>query len=137
MKETVSAGGIVLNPSGKILMVQQRGRAWSFPKGHVESGESLLETARREIFEETGASELDLVRELGRYKRPKIGLNCENDTTEMKTLVFFLFRTSEAAAGGADADITEVRWATPEEAASLLTHRLDRDFFLSIKDTLS
>ena len=32
----------------------RRSGKWSFPKGHLESGESSLECARRELYEETG-----------------------------------------------------------------------------------
>lgn len=34
---------------------------WGFPKGHIEERENELETARREIFEETGISELEFI----------------------------------------------------------------------------
>ena len=37
-----------------VLMVQQYGETWSFPKGHVEDGESLCACAGRELKEETG-----------------------------------------------------------------------------------
>lgn len=38
----------------RYLLVQERDGFWSFPKGHMEAGESEEETARREIMEETG-----------------------------------------------------------------------------------
>ena len=47
-----SAGAVVLD-GGRCLVIR-RGREWIFPKGHVESGESPEEAARREVFEETG-----------------------------------------------------------------------------------
>jgi bis(5'-nucleosidyl)-tetraphosphatase len=37
---------------------------WQFPKGHVEEGESLIQTAIREAKEETGL-EVELIKELG------------------------------------------------------------------------
>lgn len=36
-----------------LLESQNKGHFWGFPKGHVEGNESLLETAQREIKEET------------------------------------------------------------------------------------
>lgn len=36
------------------VLVQEQGGAYSFPKGHMEGSETEIETARREIFEETG-----------------------------------------------------------------------------------
>ena len=38
----------------RYLLVQEKEGFWSFPKGHVEAGETEEETARREILEETG-----------------------------------------------------------------------------------
>ena len=48
--------------SGQVLVVNQRGRSWSLPKGHIEKGESILEAARREIYEESGVKKLKFVR---------------------------------------------------------------------------
>lgn len=38
------------------LMVRNRERAWEFPGGHREPGEDLWATARREAWEEAGAT---------------------------------------------------------------------------------
>lgn len=53
-RETRSAGGVVLNRQGLVLVVNQDGRTWSLPKGHVDAGEEPLEAARREAYEESG-----------------------------------------------------------------------------------
>ena len=37
---------------------------WDFPKGNIEAGEDELETARREIFEETGIQDVEFSRRL-------------------------------------------------------------------------
>ncbi len=53
----ISAGGIVFRKNGKswqVLMVKNRRGSWTFPKGRVENGETLEETAVREVEEETG-----------------------------------------------------------------------------------
>ena len=34
---------------------------WGFPKGHIEKGETIEDTARREIEEETGISDIDFI----------------------------------------------------------------------------
>ena len=52
-----SCGAIVYTrQEEKILfvLVQEKSGSYSFPKGHMEDNETELETARREIFEETG-----------------------------------------------------------------------------------
>ena len=57
MNREYSCGAVVFTRrAGQILyvIVQEQGGAYSFPKGHMEVGETETETARREIFEETG-----------------------------------------------------------------------------------
>ena len=52
-----SCGAIVYTKqAGEYLfvIVQEQSGAYSFPKGHMEGCETELETARREIYEETG-----------------------------------------------------------------------------------
>lgn len=46
------AGGILIYDN-KILLVQSRGNLWGFPKGGIEPGELPIESAIREVMEET------------------------------------------------------------------------------------
>jgi 8-oxo-dGTP diphosphatase len=49
------AGAWVTDDDGRVLLVRETaGGAWSEPSGKQEPGESLAETARREVREETG-----------------------------------------------------------------------------------
>lgn len=57
MEKRVVAGGIV-KKDNKYLLVQEtkeicKGK-WNIPAGRVEDGESVIEAAKREVFEETG-----------------------------------------------------------------------------------
>jgi len=54
------AGGIILNNKKQILIVKNFIGNWVLPKGTVEKGESLLQTAKREITEETGLVDFKL-----------------------------------------------------------------------------
>ena len=52
-----SCGAVVYTTRNGIplyVVVQEKAGQYSFPKGHIEDGETEIETARREIFEETG-----------------------------------------------------------------------------------
>lgn len=42
-----SAGGIVLNAQNEIVLVNNKGKSWKYPKGHIESGENTLKAAKR------------------------------------------------------------------------------------------
>ena len=50
-----AAGGLVILPDNRVLAIKRRGK-WDLPKGKAEKGESLRETAVREVIEECGLS---------------------------------------------------------------------------------
>lgn len=77
VRETTS-GGIVFrrNPKNQeleILLMQDAKNRWTIPKGHVEPGEETGATAEREIREETGLQDMEVISWLGkvdfRYRR--------------------------------------------------------------------
>ncbi len=72
-----TAGGVVWRRTDRgvieILLIQDAKDRWTIPKGHIEEGETAQQTARREIGEEAGLKEVDLLGWLGkihfRYRR--------------------------------------------------------------------
>ena len=50
---TKKAGCILLDKNNKVALVCKDGKKFSFPKGHLEEGETLIECALRETEEET------------------------------------------------------------------------------------
>jgi 8-oxo-dGTP pyrophosphatase MutT (NUDIX family) len=131
MKQTESAGGIVVNAAtGLILVVSQYGISWSLPKGHIEEGEDKLAAALREIHEESGISQLEYVRDLGSYQRYRLSVMGSEDRTELKIIHMFLFTTTEERLCPLDPENPEARWVERTRVAELLTHPEDREFFL-------
>lgn len=130
-----SAGGVVVGPNKKIVLVEQHGNSWSLPKGSVEAGESLRSAAVREIAEETGITELTYVADLGSFERYSIGPHGVGETTEWgsRTRTFFLFTTPQEALRAQDGEVTRARWATLDEAIELLTHPKDKEFLASVR----
>jgi ADP-ribose pyrophosphatase YjhB (NUDIX family) len=120
-----AAGGVVVDPRGRVALVRQRSRTWSLPKGHVEDGEGVLDAARREIHEECGLADLELVRELGSFSR----MAFRHGLPEHKTITLFLFRSPEATLRPLDPANPEARWVPPDSVARTLSHPADGRFF--------
>ncbi|NMB48532.1 NUDIX domain-containing protein [Candidatus Kuenenbacteria bacterium] len=134
MNKTVSAGGVVIGPDNKIVVVNQNGNSWSLPKGHIDLGEDELSAAKREIYEETGIEleNLQVIKKLGTYERPKIGLDGRDDLSETKIIHIYLFQTSQATLSPLDPANPEARWVEKEKVIELLTHDKDKKFFEKI-----
>lgn len=115
----ISAGGIVYRPGEKehlILMIADRQRRWSFPKGIVHQGETPPVAARREIQEETGirGEVLDLLGE-SRYFYRRNGLLID------KTVYFYLARALSTAITPQLSEIADARWFAATEALRVST----------------
>lgn len=91
--EHISCGGVVVRKEGDrilVALVTEPGfNEYILPKGHVESGESLEQAARREIAEEAGFTELTLVKSLGSIGR------LDFRKRSWGTMQYFLFTTSQ------------------------------------------
>ena len=71
-----TSGGIIWrrnNDTIEILLIQDAKDRWTIPKGHIEPGETAVQTARREIGEEAGLHNVEMQGWLGkihfRYRR--------------------------------------------------------------------
>lgn len=132
-----AAGGIIVGKDGRIVLVWQNANSWSFPKGGVDEGETPLQTAWREVKEETGLSapELELVGELGSYTRYPIGRDGtgENRETPPGTRTLYLFKTGQVELEPQEPDVTAAKWLTVDEALATLTHPKDADFLASVR----
>lgn len=121
-----SCGALVVRREGKqfyILMIRHRAHGnRSFPKGHVEEGESEFQTAMREVMEETSSriAILSDFRATVQYS-PAPGV--------MKEVVYFLAFTTSAEIHAREGEIAEVEWVPLEQAERLLAHENDKTVF--------
>ena len=121
-----SCGALVVRREGDhyfVLMIRHKaGGNRSFPKGHMEAGESEYATALREVMEET-SSRIAIVsdfRSTVTY-RPSPGV--------MKEVVYFLAFTTSAEIKPREGEIAEVEWVPLEEAEAALTYENDKTVF--------
>ena len=133
---TIYAAGAILwrEEKGKLMVAlihRSRHDDWSWPKGKVDPGELLPETAVREIEEETG-----LRVKLGPFLKT-MHYNVPSGTP--KEVHYWSARVTDAALAKSTFKPTEevarVDWKTAEEARALLTYAMDHevlDKFLSI-----
>jgi ADP-ribose pyrophosphatase YjhB (NUDIX family) len=92
MKTIKAAGGIVVRKSPKgvsVLLIYDMNSTWSFPKGHVEDNEKFLDTAVREIKEETHVDKL-----IYKHTFPAISYTFKNHGIIKKVVSYFLFETT-------------------------------------------
>jgi 8-oxo-dGTP pyrophosphatase MutT (NUDIX family) len=138
VEEAVSAGGVVYRRAEKGIEVVLCGRSpeglWALPKGTPERGESLRDTALREVSEETGLGVI-IERELGtiqyRFARPAQGVRYE------KTVHHFLMRPSGVGSVSEhDGEYDRVEWFAAEEALRVMTHRNEMQVVLRALDAL-
>ncbi len=138
-RRTRSAGGVVIDVSGTVALVRSaNSKSWLFPKGHVDEGESDEEAARREILEETGLTNLELLGDLGEFVRPRAGF--EKSGYEEKTIKMFLFAAPPHAKLAPTMEVEEARWTPLQEVPMVLgvPHQewfaADRAWFASVFD---
>ena len=73
---------MLVHPGGPFWKNKDEG-AWSIPKGLADQGEDLLAAAKREFFEETGATVRGEFVDLGTHKQPGgktiVAFGCESE----------------------------------------------------------
>jgi 8-oxo-dGTP pyrophosphatase MutT (NUDIX family) len=119
----VSAGGVIYRrreDRAEVALIHT-GKRWGLPKGHVEAGERVEETAVREVREETGLlGKLD--RKLGQisysYRDKSRG---GRPVRIAKRVTFFLLEYLEGEVHGHDYEVEEARWFPLSEALAKLS----------------
>ncbi len=120
----LSTGGVIYRwqPEGRpeVLLIKDGYGNWGWPKGHLETGETVEEAALRECREETGLTRLRMARRLGttdwyfRAGSAMIHKFCD----------YFLVEAdpAEPTAPQKAEGIQACSWLSPEEAAGRLTY---------------
>ncbi len=123
-----SAGGIVIRKgeNGPQLVLGRRRRArdgvtWTLPKGTPNAGETVEQTALREVAEETGL-QVEIVRPVG----PIDYWFVQDGVRIHKTVHYFLMEPTGGDLAGHDHEFDEVRWVDIAEAERLMSFETER-----------
>lgn len=136
-KLAFSSGGVIFRKKNKkleiALIAREKGKIWCLPKGTIEPGESLKETAVREVAEETGLQG-KILDKLGQidywfYWKPE-------DTRYHKFVHFFLLKYEKGDPSSHDYEVDEVKWFSLDEALKRLSYQTEREIVEKAKKFL-
>lgn len=123
MKREFSAGGIVFNDQGQILLVQHSSnKHWSFPKGQIEPGKNSQETALREVGEEGGV-EAGIIDKVGDSKY----VYQMDGEKIFKVVTIYLMKYISGDIKDHDWEVSDIGWFDPKEALEKLTFKSEKE----------
>jgi len=129
-----SSGGIVIRDAEILLILMKTitgEKVWTFPKGHIENGETEKEAALREVFEETGVL-CEIIDEKEFYishyffyrNRKKI---------EKKVFWYLMKPVKETGEIQTPEEIEDVRWVRVEESYGILKYDSDKEMVAKLE----
>jgi len=122
MKREFSAGGIVFNEKGQVLVTQHSQNShWSFPKGLIDPGQTSEQAAVREVREEGGVN-AEIIDKVG-YSKYIYTLNGEKI---FKVVTYFLMKYVKGNIKDHDWEVSDIGWFSPGEALKKLSFNQDK-----------
>ena len=122
VRSATAAGGVVARGTGPDLEVVVTGRdsdhTWVLPKGTPDAGETIEQSALREVREETGL-DVEILAPLGQIE---YWFAVPGERVH-KAVHFFLMRATGGDVSRHDHEYDEVRWVSANEARQLLSFR--------------
>ncbi len=119
--------GCIVIKENNVLLIKQNEGHWGFPKGHVEENETEIETATREVKEETNLDvEVDSNK---RYTTEYV-----TNAGKLKQVVFFIAKCIGGEIKAQECEVSEIRWVGFEKAIKLITYDNTRALFEKVID---
>ncbi|NPB05636.1 MAG: NUDIX hydrolase [Aquificae bacterium] len=130
VRREFSAGGVVIKDKREVLLIKNPSGVWTFPKGHIEEGETKEEAALREVKEETNV-DAEIVTYLGEisYFFTRGGVRV------FKTVYFFLMRY-RSGVPAPSWEVKDARFFPLGEAERLLRYKGDKKIFARALENL-
>jgi tRNA nucleotidyltransferase (CCA-adding enzyme) len=128
-----SCGAVVYKKIGKdiefLSVKSKKNGHYGFPKGHVEKGETEEETAKREVFEETGLDIILLDEFRAKIKYPLY-------ESKIKEVVLFIGQAPEQIVCIQQDEIEEYKWLNYDDMINLLTYESSKRVLTEVKGFL-
>lgn len=134
-----SAGGIVTKNEHpvEVLMVQVKNLenkiVWTFPKGHLEKGETSRQAALREVREETGW-QCSILPQKGKKNFAQVHYRfARNGIKVYKEVVWFLMQPLKKVGTMDPEEIRKTRWFSASQAARKVAYPSDKKLLSALK----
>jgi len=121
--------------SRKYLLVKQHQGHWGFPKGHIESGEKFMDTAIRELKEETGIRKITFLRKKVLF-RDKYSFNNTNSKI-IKIVDYFIAESLVTKVKIDNNEIINFKWATYDKAFDKITFKESKKILKQVNKYIS
>lgn len=132
IKKDRSVGAIVLNSQNKVLVLfQKKHRFWEFPKGGFEKGETEEGVLKRELAEETGIKNFELVQGFRTKTHYTFRLN---NSQYKKEVVYYLIQSNDLVR--ISSEHLSFKWLSISEARKYLIHQNLRHLLVLAKKFL-
>lgn len=129
MKKEKSCGCIVLNEKKEILLILHNAGHWGLPKGHVEEGETEVQTAIREIKEETNID----VEVNTNYRYSMIYSPKENVEKEV---IYFIAKNISNNCKPQIEEVQDIKWLDIDNAIETITYDNSKELLKKVKKDL-
>ena len=125
-KPVKAAGGVVMNDRNEILFIFRKGK-WDLPKGKIDAGETADEAAVREVKEECGLENPEIINSL-----PSTFHTYHEEGPILKETYWYLMKAADTELHPqTEEGITKVEWKNKEAKEEILANT-----YGSIKDVI-
>ena len=125
MLEERSAGVILFNKTEEIqfLVLKYPSGHWDFVKGNIEEGEEEEETARRELFEETGINNMNIKKGFNQ----KVEYNYYKKNNKVHKIVSYYLAETEQKEVKLSFEHLDYKWVNYDDLMKLITFDNSKD----------
>ena len=138
----IGVGIIVLNKNNQVFVGKRKdnpGDKWQMPQGGVDENESFITAMKRELFEETGIKNIEIIKQLKKmyqYNLPEnlVGIIWKGKYSGQKQKWFitkFKGNDSEINLGNATPEFIEWKWINPNMLPNVIVN-FKKDLYLEL-----